>query len=339
MTLACHHSVRICVVTYRRPALLERALRSLIAQTRPDWIAEVLNDDPSDSRPAELIAQIADSRISLALPLCHRGAAANFNQAFQHDPAPYAALLEDDNWWEPEFLETLIAALEQRPRIQIACSNERIWREQHDGTWQNTGRTIWPIASQSVEFPFRWTDKCGSARICNSAILFRTHLANAWRTPDDLPVDVTEHFRERVLPHPILLIPRPLVNYAETIQTHRAVGHGIWSEFQVILIGSVFETIQSTRRQSLAAELWADVRRHRPQTATSLLYASLAIPSARSLLYSARPAELFRFLLTIIRRPLIALQILRAPNRRASAWRFLCEASVPSETGHPKPQT
>ena len=339
MTSGSPSSVRICVVTYRRPILLERALRSLLGQTRTDWVAEVFNDDPSDNRPGELIERLAEPRISLALPLRHRGAAANFNQAFQPGPAPYAALLEDDNWWEPGFLETLIAALEQNPHIQIACSNERIWRERHDGTWHDTGRTIWPVATQPVEFPFRWIDKCGSARICNSALLFRTRLANAWQTPDDLPVDVTEHFRERVLPHPILLIPRPLVNYAETIQTHRAVGHGIWSEFQVILIGSVFATLPTVRRRSFSVELWADVRRHRPQTATSLLYASLAVPSARSLLYSARPAELFRFLLTIIRRPLIALQVLRAPRRRTSAWRFLCEGSAVAGTDRPGPQT
>jgi len=52
--------VRVYVVTYRRPHLLERALRSLLAQSCTAWVAEVLNDDPADARVAELIARLGD---------------------------------------------------------------------------------------------------------------------------------------------------------------------------------------------------------------------------------------------------------------------------------------
>src|SRR5882757_6155842 len=103
-------AVRIHVVTYRRPVLLERALLSLIAQTHQDWSAEVLNDDPGDERVGEIIARLGDPRIRLSSPAVRRGGTANFNHAFRPLAEPFASILEDDNWWEPAFLSTMLAA-------------------------------------------------------------------------------------------------------------------------------------------------------------------------------------------------------------------------------------
>src|SRR5437763_1484594 len=103
--------VRVYVVTYRRPRLLERALRNLIQQTQPSWIAEVLNDDPQDAQVAQLIQSLGDSRINLSPQIRHRGATGNFNYAFQSVAEPYGSILEDDNWWEPQYLQTMLNAL------------------------------------------------------------------------------------------------------------------------------------------------------------------------------------------------------------------------------------
>ena len=57
--------VRIYLPTYRRPALLPRALASLRAQTFTDWVCELHNDDPEDPAPGQLLAGLGDPRITL----------------------------------------------------------------------------------------------------------------------------------------------------------------------------------------------------------------------------------------------------------------------------------
>jgi GT2 family glycosyltransferase len=108
--------IRIYVVTYRRPRLLERALRSLISQSYTARVAEVLNDDPSDERV--LISSLADPRIHLSEPARRRGCTGNFNYAFRRVAEPFASILEDDNWWEPEFLTAMLDALGRHPAIR-----------------------------------------------------------------------------------------------------------------------------------------------------------------------------------------------------------------------------
>ena len=78
--------VRVHVVTYRRPHLLERALKSLIAQTFGSWVVEVLNDDPDDKRVDKLIEKLADPRIQLSKPQIRRGGTGNFNFSFPIKP-------------------------------------------------------------------------------------------------------------------------------------------------------------------------------------------------------------------------------------------------------------
>jgi hypothetical protein len=316
-------AVRITVVTYRRPVLLERALRSLVAQTRPDWTAVVRNDDPDDPRPAAVVARVADPRITLAPADGRRGGAARFNQAFAAGPEPFASLLEDDNWWEPGFLATMVAALEAHPDVALVCGNERIWREEPDGGWTDTGRTIWPTTGAPRLFPWDDADKCGAAKLCNSSLLFRTAGADAWRTPDTIPVDVTEHFRERLVPHPFLLHPAPLVNYAETLHTHRARGPGLWGQYQVLLVASVFAGLEPAARRLLAERVWERVRSAAPQSATTCLAAAAAEPAARALLGPARPRELLRFAAACLRRPVASWRNVRAPRLHPEAWAFL----------------
>jgi len=321
-------AIRVHVVTYRRPVLLERALRSLIAQTRTDWVAEVLNDAPDDPRPAELVSRLDDHRIVMGESLPGRGGAFQFNRAFRAMDEPYSSILEDDNWWDPAFLECMTTAMEQFPEVGLVCGNERIWREEPGGGWTDTGTTIWPEGTAPELFPWRDLDKCGGAKLCNSSMLFRTRHAGAWRTPNCIPIDVTEHFRERIVPHPFLLHPRVLVNYAETLATGRARGPGLWGEYQVLLLTSLFSSVAPSGRSALARALWERARREQPQSITVLLGASLAHPSCRMLGAFASIPEVLRFALSSLRHPVAVFRTLTAHKRHSEAWKFLTDTTA-----------
>lgn len=315
--------VRILVITFRRPALLERALRSLLAQQHTAWTAHIVNDDPADRRVAEIVTTLADRRLHLLEPARRRGGTANFNLAFAAGSEPFASILEDDNWWEPGFLSTMLAALERQPAAAVACGNERIWREQPDGSWSNTGRTIWPVDAADHLFGYRALDKCGGARLCNSSLLFRTLAAEQWRTPDTIPIDVTEHYRERAVPHPLLLVSTPLVNYSETLVTNRSRSPSTWAEQQVLLVGSVLTLCPAAQRLRVGEALWCRARRAEPQFAATLIATGLFVREARVLWRQAALRERLRFAATAIRRPGLIRDLASARDRRSVEWQWL----------------
>jgi glycosyltransferase involved in cell wall biosynthesis len=323
--------IRVHVVTYRRPHLLPRAIDSLIRQSEPSWVAEVINDDPDDQSVKELIARIGDSRVTLSEPCVKRGGSGNFNYAFRCVQEPFAAILEDDNWWEPEFLETMVHALQQQAAAQVAVANEKVWLEKRDGTWEDTLRTIWPESEGVSLFQWRLEDKLGSAKLCNSAMLWRTCNADQWITPQTIPIDVTEHFRERVVPHPILLVHKPLVNYAVTLHTHRDEGRtSKWGLYQVMLIGSAFAKMHAAERARCAGLLWTRARTGAPPLKTSLITTGLAIPAARVLWKWSTFAERCRWFLTLVRR----FRQIRLAFKAATfpEWSFLIERPFPVDS-------
>ena len=319
-------TVKVHVVTYRRSHLLVRALESLIVQTNKNWIAEVINDDPNDDQVTKIINDLSDPRIFLSEPQIHRGGTENFNFAFRSKETPYACLLEDDNWYEEDFLEYMLSSLDRFPDIELACANETIWKEMEDGSWLNTNKTIWENNKDFDVFKYNLLDKCGSAKICNSSMFWRTKNSPHWQTPRSIPIDVTEHFRERVTPHPILLVNKPLVNYSETINSYRSNNHSTWGSYQVLLIGSAFMLCPISERIELADSLWqrANVQK---QLYTSLLFTGLVFKESR-LLWQKSPLSLkLRFFLTIIRRPNSSLATLKAKTLKVEAYNFLTSNS------------
>ena len=215
--------IAVYIVTFRRHELLRRAIASAAAQTYANTVIKVVNDDPDDELVAEIVRDFDDKRISLFTPVQKRGPTRNFNLVFEERDADYVALLEDDNWWEPSFLEEQVRALELHPDASLVVGNERIWQELPDGTWHDTGQTVWPF-SDLRKHNLHIEEICGSALICNSSMLIRVGRASELLIPDSVPVDVSEHFRERTLTPALVLNGLPLVNYAKTLQTTRKAG-------------------------------------------------------------------------------------------------------------------
>ena len=84
----------IRVPTYRRSALLRRALGSLLAQIEADWLAYVYDDSPF--REAEtVVSSLNDKRIYYVSNPESLGAAGNIDQAFRKQPLTVCALFRD----------------------------------------------------------------------------------------------------------------------------------------------------------------------------------------------------------------------------------------------------
>jgi hypothetical protein len=113
-----------------RPEMLRRAVKSLQAQTYPHWRAMVFDDSPS-SNSRDVIQSIADDRISYVRNPQRLGAAGNIDQCFSSLRASggdYGCLLEDDNFWLPDFLSLIVNHIGQNG-CELILANQRISEE------------------------------------------------------------------------------------------------------------------------------------------------------------------------------------------------------------------
>jgi hypothetical protein len=107
--------VAVRTPTYRRPGDLERALRSLLAQTWPRWTCEVRDDDP-DAGGRAVVEALGDPRIRFRHNRPQLFAARNIDGCFSAEnpeDADYFCVLEDDNFLLPRYMEDNIRVLRE----------------------------------------------------------------------------------------------------------------------------------------------------------------------------------------------------------------------------------
>jgi len=316
-------TVRIFLPTYRRPQLLPRALASLRAQTFTDWVGELHNDDPADPAPARLVAQLADPRITLVNHHRNLGGTATFNHFFRAVPEPYYSMLEDDNWWEPDFLATMLATAAAHPAGTVFWANMRLWEELADGTWRDTGRLVWPEAGTTPRI-MSWgqTAQIGGALHSQGAALIRSRPGDHFATPP-VPIAVVEPFRERMLPHPLVLVPQVLANFSQTLASARSRDAAEWAETQAMLAATFFQHCPWSAGKIATA--WNEARAQSPPATTNLILAAIADPACRRLLRHAGWRDWFIVLRGFIRRPGLYFRLRRSRKTHADWWRFLEE--------------
>src|ERR1700733_321733 len=145
-------SITVYVITFRRANLLRRALASVIAQSYQNWRGFVINDDPADAEVGRVVGELADQRISIFKPIQNRGPTANLKIAFESTSSDFISVLEDDNWWEPDFLAEMIGVLTSHGEADRAVANERIWRESANGSWVDTQQTTMSFTGTNVKY-------------------------------------------------------------------------------------------------------------------------------------------------------------------------------------------
>ncbi len=322
--------IRVFLPTCRRPALLPRALASLRAQTFADWICEVHNDAPEDELPRRLVSETGDPRIQYHHHEHNWGPVRTFNHAFAGGPEPYLALLEDDNWWEPDFLAIALDALHRHPAATVTWANLRLWREEDDGTWTDTGRTIWhlpPAAPLPRPRLLHWPQplQCFDGLHSNGAMLVRAEASRAALVPPDVPFAVIEPARERLLSGGWLLLPQVLGHFALTRHTARDRDRAAWTRAQLLVAGSYFAAVQPDSDE--LKKLWDELREQSPPATGLLFNLALAGQAPASLLRYATPQDWLRFIAGAIRHPGTLARGLRFRSQHPQAWQALQEGA------------
>jgi glycosyltransferase involved in cell wall biosynthesis len=220
----------------------------LLNQTFKDWVCEVHNDNPEDRFPVQYIDQLNDDRFKMVQHTTNLGAVKTFNMAFNGCEEAYASILEDDNWWEPEFLAAMMGTLDANPDRHIAWSNMRLWREQSDGDWLDTGLTTWPAGDGLTTYTWPSPQQALGALHSTGAMIYRGLHAAHYKVPEETLLNAVELVRERSFEHPIVMVSKPLANFAITRKTNRSANPYLWIGSQVMMLSSFVATADSAAR-------------------------------------------------------------------------------------------
>ncbi|MEP0885050.1 glycosyltransferase [Trichocoleus sp. ST-U3] len=314
---------RIFLCTYRRNHLLRRALDSLLAQTVTDWVCELHNDDPRDSFPRQLVEKINDPRISIVDHAENLGPTRTFNLIFREVSEPFISLLEDDNWWQPNFLEEMIEVMEKFPEVHVAWANMRFWLEENDETWTDTGRNIWEHSETAPPELFHWPHRrqIRGALHSNGAMIVRSQSAKQYVIPEKIKFGGTEAIRERAFHFPILFVPQVLANFSITKETSRSKNRLDFAQKQVLLVGSFLKHVPV--KEETLSSIWHDARSKPAKSTGTLFFAALIFPECRKLLKHTLISDWLFFIALSLKRPLSSWQIFKSVASNQELWDFL----------------
>jgi glycosyltransferase involved in cell wall biosynthesis len=115
--------VDIGIPTFQRPDFLKEAVESILAQTLQRWRLVVSEDGPGGGEVEHAMERyLSDPRVRYRAHRTHVGVVHNKNELLGDAKAPYVAVLDDDDRWDPDFLARRLTFLEQHPECGFVFS-------------------------------------------------------------------------------------------------------------------------------------------------------------------------------------------------------------------------
>src|ERR1700676_2385578 len=153
--------VSVIVPVFNAARTVEQAIESVRSQTFDDFEIIAVDDGSSDSSMEKL--RRSGSAVKI-LQEKNRGPSAARNLGIANSIGEYLAFLDADDWWKPELLARMVAALERDPQCVMAYCDLQLVdslgepfqtslmavRENRPPTVQNMLDSLWPIMPSGV---------------------------------------------------------------------------------------------------------------------------------------------------------------------------------------------
>lgn len=224
--------VAVVVRTKNRPVFLRRALADIAAQTFEDYVVVIVND-AGDPAAVDAAVAAAPEGLHDRTTVLHRSVSAGMeaaaNAALRASASEFCAVHDDDDLWEPGFLERTVTFLDAHQETEMVAVRVVIRFEQEiDGQFVETGRAPFWGHLQAITIQ----DLVAINRIVPIGLLYRRRLHDEVGYYDEsLPVVGDWEFNLRVASrHAIELIDEPLAFWC---QRPEAVGDAANSVFDM----------------------------------------------------------------------------------------------------------
>jgi hypothetical protein len=153
--------VSVIIPVFNAARTLEQAIESVRAQTFTDFEIVAIDDGSTDGS-ADLLRRYGNA-IKI-LEQKNRGPSAARNLGIANSTGEYLGFLDADDWWKPELLATMVAALERDPQSVMAYCDLQLVdslgnpfqtslmaaREHRPPTVQDMLDSLWPIMPSGV---------------------------------------------------------------------------------------------------------------------------------------------------------------------------------------------
>ncbi len=110
--------VSVIIPTYNRSEALRDTIASVLRQSEED-LELIVVDDGSTDDTAEVVSRCSDARVRY-FHQSNGGPASARNCGLAHASGTYVAFLDHDDLWPADFLQIMIAALEENPSYGVA---------------------------------------------------------------------------------------------------------------------------------------------------------------------------------------------------------------------------
>jgi hypothetical protein len=256
-----------------------------------------------------MLDAFGDPRIAYVPHRQNLGPVASFNLAWKPIGEPFMSILEDDNWWEPEFLQEMMSVMDAHATVDLAWSNMTLWRERPGNNWQAEG-TAWEKEGHPVQF-FCEAQPCQMMQPLhsNGAMVVRTRGQHMVPHPNSIPFFIVEALRERCIRGPLLLHRKPLANFALTAATARQEDLVKKIGSQALLVADFLQKNEVSRdfiRQAWRHKWWSGRYGLR-----SIIVGALLSGRTMILRHVACSREFLLGVLWFIRHPVLTIRIAR----------------------------
>lgn len=144
--------VSIIIPTYNRADFLAKAIRSVIAQTYPDWELIIWNDGSTDNTEA-VVRTFQDGRIQYHYEVNH-GKSYALNRALEFVRGEFVAFLDDDDRWFEDKTDLQIKILLRHPEVDVLLSdfnNENLTTGECGTGFAQTAKGLKRLVVQKIE--------------------------------------------------------------------------------------------------------------------------------------------------------------------------------------------
>jgi len=160
--------VSICIPTYNRAHMVNRAIESVLNQTYPN-IEIIVVDDCSTDTTQDLVALYNDPRLTYVKNPRNIGQFPSFNRCIELSNGKYIHILHSDDYIDSNFTKTCVEFIKSHPNVMMTFSSARLLSDNKEEKIAVSDHDIIYLAPEG----FRNILMAGNNIICPSVMMNR----------------------------------------------------------------------------------------------------------------------------------------------------------------------